>query len=109
MTYGVFGVGHQTNIRQKAVIFQLIFWERKVVAHGTRGEAESFYGSRCLECSPEHGHPNKLVLVVGMTQQCGLSFTKFDLIWSQIIMLKSCLLLHVHCNVHYNNGDMEAT
>ena len=62
-----------------------------------------------LECSPKHGHPNKLVLVVGMTQQCGLSFTKFDPIWSQIIMLRSYLLLHAHCNINYNNGDMEAT
>lgn len=57
--------------------FQLILWERKVVAHGTSGEAESFYGSRCLECSPEHGHQNKFVLVVGMTQQCGFLLTKF--------------------------------
>ena len=107
MTCGVFGVDHQTNIRQKVVRFQLILRERKVVVHGTSGEAENFYGSRCLECSPEHGHLNKLALMVGMTQQCGLPFTKFDLIWSKIIMLKSYLHLHAHCNINYNNGDME--
>ena len=44
MTYGVFGVGHQTNIRQKAVRFQLILWERKVVAHGTSGGPGEFRG-----------------------------------------------------------------
>ena len=73
----------------------------------TSGEAENFYGSRCLECSPEHGHLNKLALMVGMTQHCGLPFTKFDLIWSKIIMLKSYLHLHAHCNINYNNRDME--
>ena len=33
MTCGVFGVDHQTNIRQKVVRFQLILRERKVVVH----------------------------------------------------------------------------
>ena len=30
------------------------------------GETENFYGSRCLEWSPEHGHLNEVVLVVEM-------------------------------------------
>ena len=60
MTYGVFGVGHQTNIRQKAVRFQLILWERKVVAHGTSGGAESFYGSRCLRMQSKAWAPEQI-------------------------------------------------
>lgn len=33
---------------------------------GLSGETENFYGSMCLEWSPEHGHLNEVVLAVEM-------------------------------------------